>query len=927
MKKILCAALAATFFSTTLTPVWANPSFSGAEAGSIQIEESGSVYNIYSSNGAIGSFQSFSNAAHETINSIQGAADHTALFRVTGAEPTQIFGALNANSRIFLINPNGIFFAPGSQLNAPGLVASAVPISNSDFSAGHYAFEGPGGYVSNQGSISGSHYVVLIGAAVENQGTIQAPSIGLAAGSGAKLILDARGLVSIDVDKATGGVTGADGNPLRDAIRNSGTLTADGGMVLLTAQAAEGIFDNVINHSGAIRAQSVGVENGLVTLYGGNEGIVRVDGTVDASGKDAGEKGGVVHVLGNKVGLFDSAKIDVSGDAGGGVALIGGDYKGGNAAIANADYTFAAKDAIIDARAIRSGDGGKVIAWADDATRFHGSIDARGGEISGDGGFVETSGKKFLDVADIRVSASAENGLAGTWLLDPQDINIHSGATVAVTESPSGTFSPNAAASTLSAVTISDALNGGTSVIVTTDVPGGGNGDIMVTAPITKTVQNSAGLKLNAVRNIYMTSAITMTGGHLELIAGGSISGSLATDILTNSDVSFTADQVGNAGTMHINFTNGAGVQTFDMYSTASAASQDVSVTVLGDNFEKYVISQLHLDTDMNIDLPNSDAFVSTGGAGVSLNAIVFDSEPIKPDLEYELLVSGNINVGTIDLGTASSLILYASNGDILSNSSVIRAGTVLLTAGGADGDIGVSGTKLNTNTTYLSATATGTGEIGINDTGGSIFTLLQTAGGTIDVTAGGASTVPFASSNGGNITLSATAGDLSIGVVSAGTGNISLIVTTGANHILDANGGLLNISANLATFDTVGGNVGSSSDSIEYQAGTSLNTAPVGGSVYLSEFVPPSSTTSAGGLLLTDNKITGGDNINELTGSLYGEESGGSEEGGEEEEEDKDSTENFSAENVAGEGASVEEAPESDTPAVEEQAFAPCGV
>ena len=118
-----------SFFLRSLG-VWANPAFDRAESGNITVNENGPVYDIYSSNRAIGAFQSFSNVAGETINSIQASADHTALFRVTGADPSTLFGNLNANSRIFLVNPNGILFGPGSQVNAPGLVASTLALSN-----------------------------------------------------------------------------------------------------------------------------------------------------------------------------------------------------------------------------------------------------------------------------------------------------------------------------------------------------------------------------------------------------------------------------------------------------------------------------------------------------------------------------------------------------------------------------------------------------------------------------------------------------------------------------------------------------------------------------------------------------------------------------------------------------------------------------
>ena len=73
---------------------------------------------------------------------------------------------------------------------------------------------------------------------------------------------------------------------------------------------------------------------------------------------------------------------------------------------------------MIRADATASGDGGKVIVWADDFTLFYGEASARGGQTSGDGGFIEISGKNALNFEGV-VNTSAVNGATGTVLFDP----------------------------------------------------------------------------------------------------------------------------------------------------------------------------------------------------------------------------------------------------------------------------------------------------------------------------------------------------------------------------------------------------------------------------------------------------------------------------------------------------------------------------
>jgi len=79
-------------------------------------------------------------------------------------------------------------------------------------------------------------------------------------------------------------------------VENNGQINVDGGRVLLTANAAAGVVDNVINMDGFIAARSVASRAGAIVLQGGDEGVVRVAGTFGVSGRHSGEHGGEVKV-------------------------------------------------------------------------------------------------------------------------------------------------------------------------------------------------------------------------------------------------------------------------------------------------------------------------------------------------------------------------------------------------------------------------------------------------------------------------------------------------------------------------------------------------------------------------------------------------------------------------------------------------------
>ena len=328
MKTFAWILLFAFSLSST---AFANPTFSRTEAGDIRIDEQGPVYNIYSADRSIGAFQSFGNLAGETINSIQPSADNSVIFKVVGGQPSEFFGALNANSRVFLVNPNGILFGAGSQVNAPGLVASALDLKSANFDAREFLFERSltgSGYILNDGTLRASEggYVALLGAAVENRGTIMTPggSTLLDAGSAATVALDNDGAISVAVTKPVeGAVYDLSGNRLKNGILNSGLISAAGGLVYLSASAMDSVFDQVLNLGGVVEANTVQNRGGKIILDGGDSGIVAVTGQIEARGEEAGENGGEIRVLGDKVAILDTAKLDASGFSGGFIELSG----------------------------------------------------------------------------------------------------------------------------------------------------------------------------------------------------------------------------------------------------------------------------------------------------------------------------------------------------------------------------------------------------------------------------------------------------------------------------------------------------------------------------------------------------------------------------------------------------------------------------
>ncbi|SMD04444.1 filamentous hemagglutinin family N-terminal domain-containing protein, partial [Sporomusa malonica] len=493
-KAILLTVLAAGIFLFPVTGANASPSGGQIVSGSGQISQQGGNSTITQTTDKLGiNWQNFNIAKGETVRFIQPSANSVALNRVLGSDASAIYGTLSANGKVFLINPNGILFAPGSQVNVGGIVASTMNMTDSDFQAGRYKLSGNGkGSVINQGTITATDggYVALLGTQAKNEGIITANqgTVVLAGGKAATLDFTGDGLLNLAIDQKA----------LAASAANSGLIQVNGGQVVMTAGTANTLAGTVVNNSGVIKAQSAVNKNGVIILDGGPNGTVTNSGILDVNGRNAGQTGGTIKVLGEKVELTGQAKLDASGEAGGGTILVGGNYQG-KGTEQNAITTKVAAGVSLNADAITSGNGGKVVVWADDTTTFAGKITARGGSVSGDGGMVETSGKNTLSVSGA-VNAGAVNGKGGSWLLDPTDYTIDT-----------------AAASSLKI-----ALDGGTSVTVTSSSPGAttGNGDIHVNSALSWTGGGS--LTLNASRNINVNAAITDGGAGNLLFTPGS---------------------------------------------------------------------------------------------------------------------------------------------------------------------------------------------------------------------------------------------------------------------------------------------------------------------------------------------------------------------------------------------------------------------
>ena len=708
-------------------PAWALPTGEQIVAGQVSVARptTGNMLIHQGTGSAIVNWNSFSIGGNETVRINQPGASSVILNRVTGNNPSSIYGQLSANGKVFLVNPSGVLFGEGARVDVGSLIASTLSIGNADFLAGRYTFSGPGGSLVNRGAITAAQHgtVALLGGSVTNEGTIAARLGTVAMGAGRQITLDLAGdgLSQITVSEAQLGAL----------VANGGAIVADGGQVFLSARAVESLASGVINQTGVIRAQSLVERNGRIVLDGGDNGTTLVSGRIDATGSATGTKGGEIRVLGNHVGVVGNAALDASGDSGGGRLLVGGGLQGKDPAVHNASATFVGRDASLRADAISDGNGGTVVAWGNETTRVHGTFSARGGSNGGDGGMIETSGK-FLDTAGLSVSAAAPKGLSGQWLLDPIDIDIVTGA--AGSSANAGTvpdFVSSATPSTIADADIEAALNAGTSVTITTSPAVGvlETGTIVIDANtrIEKTAGGDATLTLNAIRNIQFApgSGIVSTAGRLNVNLNSDSSG--VSQVLGGVTVTGGALQM-DANT-EIS-TNGGNVSIYGQSDSVGGRARGLSFTISDDPFavtpNGVLLSQgASINTCVGVTCAGAGGDVTIRGRG-SATVVAFGAG-ISADAGAGVNVQGGLvqtgsgaltidgiggrggaGVVLADGATASTTIASGSG-----NISIVGAGSGIAGDGSSTGQIQPFG--ISSNGALISSVS---GNIGLSGTG-----------------------------------------------------------------------------------------------------------------------------------------------------------------------------------------------------------------
>jgi filamentous hemagglutinin family protein len=348
------------FLAGRVPPVFANPTGLRVGSGSASAQQLGSRLNVTVSQAAVLNWSSFNIAAGETTSFLQPSANSVVLNVIGGANPSQIFGSLNANGTVILENANGFYFGPDSMIKVGGsFIATTAPIIPDFGSGSSWQFSGmpPLASIVNYGQIEvgQGRSLFLIAEKIENHGSLTAlgGNVDLAAGQSVLVSdsPDGRGL-SATVTLPSGSVD------------NFGRVTADAGTIALEAK--------VVNQNGILQANSVQNQNGVIELVASD--------TVN---------------LGANSQIFAQGDNSAGSSAGGDVTI-----KSGN------NFSDSVGSHVSVAGGSQGGNGGSVEISAGNLGDINSLLDG-----SAQAGF--SGGKMLLDPTDLTLNSSALNPYSG----------------------------------------------------------------------------------------------------------------------------------------------------------------------------------------------------------------------------------------------------------------------------------------------------------------------------------------------------------------------------------------------------------------------------------------------------------------------------------------------------------------------------------
>ena len=712
------------------------------------------------SNRAVINWNTFDIGTNATVNFLQPSAASVVLNRVNAANPIQIFGSLDSNGVVYLINTSGMYFAPSANVNVGSILATTQQMDTLSFMNGGTTFRTThkAGQLLSEGSIrtSTGGYIALMAPEVQNSGVLIAEQGTIALVGGNQSVT-----LSLGPSSTLNNVTVAP-SLIKNLIHNHFAAPGPDGSIVLSSQAVDRLRGSVIN-SGTLEANGVTSSAGRIILKASN--AIGLSGTLSASAaNNTSANGGVIYVAVNPNNPSGTTTINAS------MNTLGGGHGGNGGSIeTSASNVLIGPYTNIRTTAAKGLPG----TWIIDPNDF--TIAASGGNITG---------------------ATVSSNLAST------DISILS------TQGTSGT-SGN--------ININDPVNWSSNHSLTLNA----QNNIIINSPITATGSTAklilqygqSGLNLGNTSNYLVNAPINLQAGNnfsTQLGTDGAVISYVVLNSLGAFDSTNGVDLQGINGTLGGNFALGSNivVNTGGWNSGngftpigSTAAPFTGNFDGLGHTIANLIINQpgtanmglfgvtSGLNTIQNIGLTGGNTI---GGAGTG-GLIGYSGSS---------LVSNSYNTGTVTGAAGTGGLVGSSTAGNIANSYATGVISGAAGSGGLEGSV-ITGSITNSYATGNVSGAAGTGGLIGSSTSGNVTNSYAT--GNVNGAAGTGGLV-------GSITSGSITDSYAVGSVSGGAGVGGIVgATSGA-----VNSSVWNLTSGPGS--SVGGGLGLTTTQMQQQ-------------------------------------------------------------------------------------------------------------
>jgi len=317
-QKIGIYILIALF--TIQDPLFSLPKVDEVVSGDAEIEYTDNTLTINATDNTIINFDSFDIMENESVIIKLPSTDSQILSRVLGVDASELFGNLSCNGLFILVNTSGIYIGASADINVGSIVLSTRDILNKDFLDRNYIFkklsdEHLDKLLENHGKITiqNGGFGVMIAGGIENDGVITATvgRIVLACGDAIKLDISGDGMISVAIDEKTAStIYDHEGNPITDQLKNTGTIEADGGIVILKAESLADVFEKAINLNGIVRANKIENKDGRLLIVA--DGDIAINDDIEATHVEIDTEKGI---YGSDESIIKGEDVKITGNA------------------------------------------------------------------------------------------------------------------------------------------------------------------------------------------------------------------------------------------------------------------------------------------------------------------------------------------------------------------------------------------------------------------------------------------------------------------------------------------------------------------------------------------------------------------------------------------------------------------------------------